>query len=292
MNITKVNTVIIGAGLTGLFLGKLLKDKGQEVLILEKSRGLGGRVATRRIDQLGLDHGAAFLTATDQLVEILIKSKLHYEILTEGILVKGGMNQLAKFIAQGQNILKEQRLEKIEKIKTGWLLESDNALTIECKNLIITAPVPQALELLNQNCLLNQIEPKIETLKYSKALIFLGVMKNASNIANFKFMGHQFLPMNIRDLHPNGLIIQLANEFSEKWFNESDEIILEAILKIFKLSPMGALELDKYELKKWRYSKIETPLEIPFYKVQSNLILCGDSFIDPLASAEAVSLIL
>ena len=109
MNITKVNTVIIGAGLTGLFLGKLLKDKGEEVLILEKSRGLGGRVATRRIDQLGLDHGAAFLTATDQLVEILIKSKLHYEILTEGILVKGGMNQLAKFIAQGQNILKEQR---------------------------------------------------------------------------------------------------------------------------------------------------------------------------------------
>jgi hypothetical protein len=37
---------IIGAGLAGLTCGKALQQAGHDVVIFEKSRGIGGRLAT------------------------------------------------------------------------------------------------------------------------------------------------------------------------------------------------------------------------------------------------------
>ena len=53
---------IIGAGLSGLVLARRL-DEVAEVTIFEKSRGVGGRMATRYADDYEFDHGAQFFTA-------------------------------------------------------------------------------------------------------------------------------------------------------------------------------------------------------------------------------------
>ncbi len=50
---------VIGAGLAGLTAARALADAGVAVTVFEKSRGLGGRLATRRTaDGLDFDHGA------------------------------------------------------------------------------------------------------------------------------------------------------------------------------------------------------------------------------------------
>ena len=54
---------IIGAGLSGLICGKNLQQAGHEVTIFEKSRGIGGRLATRRAEPFYFDHGVAAFTA-------------------------------------------------------------------------------------------------------------------------------------------------------------------------------------------------------------------------------------
>ncbi|MEL6978569.1 MAG: NAD(P)-binding protein [Pseudomonadota bacterium] len=55
---------VIGAGVAGLAAARILRDHGAHVAVFEKSRGLGGRLATRRPfgrdDPFGLDHGAPF----------------------------------------------------------------------------------------------------------------------------------------------------------------------------------------------------------------------------------------
>src|SRR5690606_13683869 len=53
----------IGAGMAGLALAVGLREAGVSALILEKSRGLGGRMATRRLGEGIFDHGAQFFTA-------------------------------------------------------------------------------------------------------------------------------------------------------------------------------------------------------------------------------------
>jgi renalase len=56
---------IIGAGVAGLACARSLVDSGIACMVFEKSRGRGGRAATRRIGERSFDHGAPSLTARD-----------------------------------------------------------------------------------------------------------------------------------------------------------------------------------------------------------------------------------
>lgn len=54
---------IIGAGMAGLAAAERLSAGGVSCVIFEKSRGFGGRMATRRTGDLQFDHGAQFFSA-------------------------------------------------------------------------------------------------------------------------------------------------------------------------------------------------------------------------------------
>ena len=53
---------IIGAGMAGLRIAQRLRDVAR-IEVFEKSRGLGGRMSTRRADPYQFDHGAQYFTA-------------------------------------------------------------------------------------------------------------------------------------------------------------------------------------------------------------------------------------
>ncbi|HUG62884.1 MAG TPA: FAD-dependent oxidoreductase [Methylomirabilota bacterium] len=60
---TKV--AVVGAGIAGLTAARKLAKAGAGVTVFEKSRGVGGRLATRRVDAAGVDHGAQYVTARE-----------------------------------------------------------------------------------------------------------------------------------------------------------------------------------------------------------------------------------
>ena len=51
---------IIGAGMSGAAAARVLSEAGLGVTLFDKSRGVGGRMATRRLDGGLFDHGAQF----------------------------------------------------------------------------------------------------------------------------------------------------------------------------------------------------------------------------------------
>ena len=55
------NLAIIGSGISGIVLASLLKNK-YNITIFEKSRGVGGRLSTRRQEGFSFDHGAQYFT--------------------------------------------------------------------------------------------------------------------------------------------------------------------------------------------------------------------------------------
>jgi len=69
-------TIVIGAGMAGLTCARALSTAGQEVRLLDKGRGIGGRMATRRITtgwgELRFDHGAQYFTARHPDFESLL----------------------------------------------------------------------------------------------------------------------------------------------------------------------------------------------------------------------------
>ncbi|MFM7966680.1 MAG: NAD(P)/FAD-dependent oxidoreductase [Betaproteobacteria bacterium] len=64
----EINSVaIIGAGIAGLSCASALQQAGIRVRVFEKSRGVGGRMSTRRSGGWECDHGAQYFTVSDDL---------------------------------------------------------------------------------------------------------------------------------------------------------------------------------------------------------------------------------
>lgn len=60
---------VIGAGMAGTACARTLMQAGHRVTVLEKSRGTGGRMATRPTEFGGFDHGTQYFTVRDARFE-------------------------------------------------------------------------------------------------------------------------------------------------------------------------------------------------------------------------------
>ncbi|NJL89607.1 MAG: FAD-dependent oxidoreductase, partial [Coleofasciculaceae cyanobacterium SM2_1_6] len=182
------DVVIIGAGLAGITCGRYLQEQGRRVVLLEKSRGVGGRLATRRLSGTIADHGAKYLenqgSYTKDLIEFLQQQGLiiswantNYEfrdteidsttgrdqtklwksqIGTDRYVAPLGMSSIAKTLAQGLDIRLSHRVDRVQATDQGWQLGLDlpaDSPTIQAKALVIAIPAPQALAILSPKSL-------------------------------------------------------------------------------------------------------------------------------------------
>ena len=73
----ETDVVIVGAGICGLLAANTLSAGGYRVIVLDKGRGLGGRLATRRIDEApysGVTDGLTLALAVPKYFERLVSS--------------------------------------------------------------------------------------------------------------------------------------------------------------------------------------------------------------------------
>jgi predicted NAD/FAD-dependent oxidoreductase len=285
--------IIIGAGISGLNTAKKIKDLDLgSVQILEKSRGVGGRMATRRTLETRFDHGAQFYRLKKDITD------LHQEWKQKGInhqwfvSVKGdhwcsnaGMTALAKSMTANLEISLEKEIRTIRYENNLWKLVSNKDEEWFCHNLIISSPTPQTVKLVeevaNQNLLDTNVLSEIKKITYSKALIGLVTLEEDFSIDPNGYLefntGHFF---SISDQKKKGvseipaLTITMSSSFSE---SEFDEYILEKILKLFQSDYPNA-KIKNAELKKWRYCQPQTQTKNLFLELAPKLYLIGDAF--------------
>ena len=165
---------IIGAGVSGLAAAHTLQDAGYTVTVFEKSRGVGGRAATRKRDGFIYDHGAQYIKggsplsdewitkrfATPDLISI---EKPVWTFDAAGNIQEGdakqnaeprwsyrnGLTTFSKRMAEGLDIHLETRIGRIQQSPDGWLLFDTSSQNVGVFNqLLISIPAPQAIELL------------------------------------------------------------------------------------------------------------------------------------------------
>ncbi len=175
------DVAVIGAGMAGLVCAQQLSQAGYSVVVVEKSRGLGGRVATRRLYGTCADHGACYLKPKGELlgrfVELLCErnilevwpdkvyqlesnSKISTQdsaLTTPRYVAPAGMSAIARFLATGLEIWLNQRVIAITPTTdNNWhlTLEPTNADAttkseqLTAKAVVVAIPAPQALMLL------------------------------------------------------------------------------------------------------------------------------------------------
>ena len=140
---------IVGAGVSGLICARTLEDMGLDVDIFEKSKGLGGRAATRRTESgIAMDHGAPFFETKsnrwnrfaesweqDQVVlrwqpRLGIWSQsdpsgslARFESANSKLWVgQSGMNRLGKHLGQGLHVRFQATVESLKRNGNAWTL--------------------------------------------------------------------------------------------------------------------------------------------------------------------------
>ncbi|MBL0919962.1 MAG: FAD-dependent oxidoreductase [Hydrogenophaga sp.] len=69
-----LNIAVVGAGMAGVTAARTLVQAGHRVTLFEKSRGFGGRMATRRTEFGGFDHGVQYFTVRDPRFEQVLRA--------------------------------------------------------------------------------------------------------------------------------------------------------------------------------------------------------------------------
>ena len=186
---------IIGAGISGLLAARVLSDAGYSVRILEKSRGLGGRMATRRRDQAVFDHGAQFFTVRDGRFRRWVDQWLEaglvetwYELGDSGLHYRAApsMTGIAKHLAATLDVEREVKIEQalFEPSDGSWTLNSDTGARHRSSSVIFTAPVPQSLALLDRGGfqLPAQADQQLRSIQFHRCIAAMVVLDRPSAI--------------------------------------------------------------------------------------------------------------
>lgn len=88
---------VVGAGMAGVTCARTLVQAGHRVTLLEKSKGVGGRMATRRSEFGGFDHGAQYFTVRDPRFALALKT-------TPGLAAPWRVNTVRVLDALGQTL--------------------------------------------------------------------------------------------------------------------------------------------------------------------------------------------
>ena len=307
------DVIVIGAGLSGLTAVRDLRAAGTDVVVLEKSRGLGGRAATRRWAGWPVDHGAQFFTARSEDFRGQVSTWLGrgaciawahgFHQWLNGQLESPpaggfpryacslGMTSLAKDLAgEAQDFIHfDTKVTRITRQNNVWCVTCENTGTHSAPALIVTIPPPQSAELLGPcapgtAALLGQIvsTPCLALVaRYPRHDIeWRGIQ--APDHPVISWIGHDTSKRPTS--HPDGtvLVIHASATFSGANYQADEKWLVPHLLDAASI--MTGFDLstpDSFFIQRWRYALSATPtpfgLHIHADHSHAKLIIAGEA---------------
>jgi len=270
------DVAIIGSGLSGIALAK--KISPLKTLLLEKSKGIGGRIATRRLGPTFVNHGVEEFEVHHPLLKTLIQEGISQNLMqmhSDKLIPTGNLNQWAKALSQGLIIEKEFEVNKIEK-ENGELLifNKNNSEYVRAKKLVICTPAPQAKILLENS---NYKADFLNSLTYQAQVQFF--LLTREKISNHLEEGDDYF-LKKSTSHGDDLHLyhfEILKEKINHFLELSKEEISAYFLNYFK--ELESLIIDHHS-HKWRYSRVLSTIDpqFQFSFKEENIFLCGDYF--------------
>ncbi|WP_342744128.1 NAD(P)/FAD-dependent oxidoreductase [Erythrobacter donghaensis] len=150
--------LIIGGGMAGLSAGTALAATGARIIVLDKGRGPGGRMAARRVEIAGqpvsFDHGAQYFTARDPAFQTAVAAweeagvAARWPAAGEDAWVgTPGMNACVKAMAGALDVRWSLRAERLQRDGAGWRVTAGEQV-FTAATVLVAVPAEQAAVLL------------------------------------------------------------------------------------------------------------------------------------------------
>jgi predicted NAD/FAD-dependent oxidoreductase len=289
MNRRSQTCIVVGGGLAGLVAATVLQREGIQVTVLDKGRGIGGRLATRRIrdDTLGegvFDYGAQYFTVrdprfrtwVDRWLELDVAAAWAWAFTTEDGMPHGvgepryrgvqGIRGIAKHLAKDLSVHTSTRVVAVSWDRGGWTARTEAGLLFRGGFLVLTPPVPQALGLIHASgvTLPPLVQDRLEAVTYESCLAVLALLRAPSQIPEPGGMWLSGTPIawiadnQQKGISPHGaaVTIHAGARFSRSHW-ETDEDAIAGQLLAAAGRWLGS-EVAQYQVHRWRYSKPST----------------------------------
>lgn len=297
-------TLIIGAGIAGLLAARSLQDAGARVTVLEKSRGLGGRLATKRVGDAVFDQGAQYFTVKDPRFAAWVDC---WE--TAGVVARWpdgermryvgrpSMTAVAKVLGEGLDIKREHKVTAIGSCGDHWCVDVENHGCLRAERIILTAPVPQALALLKAGefTLPEALATRLAALSYDPCLALLVTLGGRSRLpaegVRREAGAIRWAADNqAKGVSPNvaAVTLHLAPDFSTEHYGRTDAEVLELVRA--EAEDLIGAPIAGATLHRWKFSHARVTDSEPFiWLPKVRLGFAGDALGGPRVEGAALS---
>ena len=310
---TNLGCIIIGGGITGLITATLLQRRGLKVTVLDKGKGIGGRLATRRLNEGSVegvfDYGAQYFSVENPQFQVWVDEWLQQGVIKEwsqgfekadgkprycGV---NGTRDIAKHLAQDLEVYTSTKVTEISYDKQ-WLVSTEDNQQYQADFLVMTPPIPQSLALLDGSLIALPLDFRfaLENISYHRSIAVLALLKKPSNIPapGGMTLANEYLAWladnHQKGISPHGYAVTLhaTHSFSDEYWNSDDAEI------VYKLTTAAADHLNssiiKYQVHRWRYSVPKTFYPQPCLALSElPLVMAGDAFVAPKIEGAVLS---
>ncbi|MDI9878744.1 NAD(P)/FAD-dependent oxidoreductase [Flectobacillus longus] len=289
---SKQKILIIGAGIAGLRAAQVLSQDSFLVTIVDKGRGVGGRMATRRFADTKADHGAQYFSVKSKAFQDFIDEAEKQQIVKPWkvtdkthlrYICPDGMSTLPKFMAQGLEVKLAQKIVRI----SNNIAFAESGEQFDFDKLVITAPIPQVLQLFEESEIeLNDDEKNIlNAIQYDPCWAVIAKINTSSNdtITGGKILENSSVSWVVDNAEKGltvspTLTIHASPSYSQLSLEEKAEnVAKELITSISDI--VNPEQIETYQIHRWRYALASQRASEPFLQLKNYPIyIGGDAF--------------
>lgn len=300
---------IVGAGIAGLAAARTLTASGIETVVFERSRGYGGRCATRRVSGYVFDSGATIVSPythelgrvmtdeldTSELVEVERPIFLHSFGRVTGIdpqknvrryAYQHGINTLGKLLAEPLDVRLETEVDQIEQPADGGYAIAGETFD----RLILTPPIPETEQLLRSVGDTRSFSGSRYRSCLSVLLGFEGVVDKPYHALIDPHQSEPLTWLSIETLKvpdtraPEGctaVVAQMSARYSRYSFTKPDEeIVRETVLDVGRILGNDYMQPVVSQVVRWKYSHVSNTLSFgAVNKADATILVASDGLI-------------
>ncbi len=311
---TRADVIVVGGGIAGLTAAGVLRRGGLLPVVLDKGRGPGGRLATLDVEAAGggtavFDYGAQQISARGTEFRRQMARWIDAGIAAEWCRwlpapgepetddrtprYRGtaGVRSLALDLARGIDIHLRTRVARVTPTGGGWIAETGDGRLFEAPALLVTAPVPQALDLFDGSGV--SLSPAhgdlLRGITYEPCIAVLTVADDRHTIPDpgaVRLPGEPLIwaaNNRVKGISPdaNAVTLHAGPRTSERLWPDSDQDVARVLLAAAE--PWIGAGPELVTVHRWRYSRPVSTPDIPFAVLGTEppLALAGDGFGGP-----------
>ena len=284
----RLRVAVVGAGMSGLFAARVLADHGIDVRVYEKSRGTGGRLATRRIGELAFDIGAQYFTVRDERFRRYVDAwvtaglvqpwegrvrvydrKDRSEGTTPPVRYVGvpRMTTIARHLADGLNVSFETRVAQVRRSGSAWRLVAEAGTDLApCDVVVLAIPPAQAAPFLATvadlagkaaSVVCRPCWAVMVAFDHPLELPFDGAFLNADSLS----WAARNNSKPDRPKQEETWVLHATAEWSETHLEEdAAEVAGHLLREFFRVVGLNGPKPALLQAHRWRYAKARTPL--------------------------------